>query len=108
METGRRRGLAHRQLRPAARSHVLGRRQPELVERAAAQGRQSLYRLGDRRAPKTGEIAWHYQFNPNDPFDYDGTNEMVLADLKIDGKVRKVIMHADRNGFFYVLDRTNG
>src|SRR5581483_11600932 len=46
--------------------------------------------------PKTGEIAWHYQFNPNDPFDYDGTNEMVLADLKIDGKVRKVIMHADR------------
>jgi alcohol dehydrogenase (cytochrome c) len=58
--------------------------------------------------PKTGEIVWHYQFSPNDPYDYDGTNEMVLADLKVDGKQRKVLMHADRNGFFYVVDRTNG
>jgi alcohol dehydrogenase (cytochrome c) len=54
--------------------------------------------------PKSGEIKWHYQFSPNDPFDYDGTNEMVLAE--IDG--RKVLMHADRNGFFYVLDRASG
>lgn len=58
--------------------------------------------------PKTGEIVWHYQFSPNDPYDYDGANEMVLADLKVDGKMRKVLMHADRNGFFYVIDRTNG
>ncbi|MEM7056554.1 MAG: PQQ-dependent dehydrogenase, methanol/ethanol family [Pseudomonadota bacterium] len=54
--------------------------------------------------PKSGEIKWHYQFSPNDPFDYDATNELVMAD--IDGK--KVIMQANRNGFFYVLDRTNG
>ena len=54
--------------------------------------------------PKTGEIQWHYQFSPNDPFDYDGTNELVLAE--IDG--RKVMMQANRNGFFYVVDRTNG
>lgn len=54
--------------------------------------------------PKTGEIQWHYQFSPNDPFDYDGTNELVLAE--IDG--RKVMMQANRNGFFYVIDRTNG
>lgn len=54
--------------------------------------------------PKTGEIKWHYQFSPNDPFDYDATNELVMAE--IDGK--KVIMQANRNGFFYVLDRTNG
>ena len=54
--------------------------------------------------PKTGEIKWHYQFSPNDPFDYDGTNELILAD--IDG--RKVMMQANRNGFFYVIDRTNG
>ncbi|MEM9063559.1 MAG: PQQ-dependent dehydrogenase, methanol/ethanol family [Pseudomonadota bacterium] len=54
--------------------------------------------------PKTGEIKWHYQFSPNDPFDYDGTNELVMAE--IGGK--KVIMQANRNGFFYVLDRTNG
>ena len=54
--------------------------------------------------PKTGAIKWHYQTSPNDPFDYDATNELVLA--TIDG--RKVIMQANRNGFFYVLDRTNG
>ncbi|MGC3939641.1 PQQ-dependent dehydrogenase, methanol/ethanol family [Roseobacter sp. EG26] len=54
--------------------------------------------------PKTGDIQWHYQFSPNDPFDYDGTNELVLAE--IDG--RKVMMQANRNGFLYVIDRTNG
>ncbi|MBL6749332.1 MAG: PQQ-dependent dehydrogenase, methanol/ethanol family [Nevskia sp.] len=58
--------------------------------------------------PKTGEIAWHYQFSPNDPFDYDGTNELVLADLKVGGQMRKVILQANRNGFFYVLDRATG
>ncbi|WP_170942338.1 PQQ-binding-like beta-propeller repeat protein, partial [Noviherbaspirillum denitrificans] len=58
--------------------------------------------------PKTGEIAWHYQFSPNDPFDYDGTNELVIADMDVDGAKRKVIMQANRNGFFYVLDRTSG
>src|SRR5689334_12588093 len=58
--------------------------------------------------PKTGEIVWHYQFTPNDSYDYDGVNENVLADLRVDGEMRKVLMHADRNGFFYVIDRTNG
>lgn len=58
--------------------------------------------------PKTGEIVWHYQFNPNDAFDYDSVNEMVLANLKVNGEIRKVILHANRNGFLYVLDRTNG
>ena len=58
--------------------------------------------------PKTGEIVWHYQFTPDDSFDYDGVNENVLADLSIDGAMRKVLLHADRNGFFYVIDRTNG
>ena len=54
--------------------------------------------------PKTGEIKWHYQFTPNDPFDYDGTNELVLAER--DGK--KVIIQANRNGFLYVIDRETG
>ena len=54
--------------------------------------------------PKTGKIKWHYQTSPNDPFDYDATNELVHAEL--DG--RKVIMQANRNGFFYVLDRETG
>ncbi|MEM7299729.1 MAG: PQQ-dependent dehydrogenase, methanol/ethanol family [Pseudomonadota bacterium] len=54
--------------------------------------------------PKTGNIKWHYQTTPNDPFDYDATNELVLAEL--DGK--KVVMQANRNGFFYVLNREDG
>jgi len=58
--------------------------------------------------PKTGKIKWYYQFSPNNGFDFDGVNEMVLATLPVDGQQRKVILHADRNGFFYVVDRTNG
>jgi alcohol dehydrogenase (cytochrome c) len=58
--------------------------------------------------PSTGEIAWHFQFSPGDPYDYDGTNELVLADLNIGGKPTKALMQANRNGFFYVVDRTNG
>lgn len=58
--------------------------------------------------PKTGEIVWHYQFSPNDPFDYDGVNELINADVKIGGKMRKVLMQANRNGYLYVIDRTNG
>jgi alcohol dehydrogenase (cytochrome c) len=58
--------------------------------------------------PKTGQIKWHYQFTPNDPFDYDSVAEMILADIDVHGKLTKVVMDANRNGFFYVLDRTNG
>ena len=58
--------------------------------------------------PKTGEMVWHYQWTPAETYDFDGNNENVLADLTIDGVKRKVLMHADRNGFLYVLDRTNG
>jgi alcohol dehydrogenase (cytochrome c) len=58
--------------------------------------------------PKSGKIKWHYQFSPNNPFDYDSVAEMVLATLNIDGKPTPVLMDANRNGFFYVLDRTNG
>ncbi len=57
--------------------------------------------------PATGEIVWHYQFSPGDPYDYDGVNELVLADMPGAGS-GKVLMQANRNGFFYVLDRTNG
>jgi alcohol dehydrogenase (cytochrome c) len=72
-------------------------------------GKDSLYSASVIAVrPKTGEIAWHYQFTPDDSFDYDGVNENVIADIKIDGALRKVILHADRNGFFYVIDRANG
>lgn len=58
--------------------------------------------------PENGKIAWHYQFTPHDAWDYDGVNELVFADLPIEGTKTPVIMQADRNGFFYVLDRRNG
>ena len=58
--------------------------------------------------PKTGEIIWHYQATPNDVFDWDAVWEIILADIRIDGQVRKVAMQMNRNGFLYVLDRTNG
>jgi quinohemoprotein ethanol dehydrogenase len=58
--------------------------------------------------PETGTIKWHYQTTPGDTWDFTATQHMILADLKIDGAVRKVIMQAPKNGFFYVIDRTNG
>ncbi len=58
--------------------------------------------------PDTGQYMWHYQETPGDNWDYTATQPMILADLKIDGKPRKVILHAPKNGFFFVVDRTNG
>jgi len=58
--------------------------------------------------PDTGKIKWHYQFTPNDDHDWDSTEDYVLTDLVMDGKPRKVILHADRNGYFYVLDGKDG
>jgi alcohol dehydrogenase (cytochrome c) len=76
---------------------------------AAARGGDSLY-ISSVLAlrPSTGDVVWHFQFSPGDPYDYDGTNELVLAELSIAGKPTKVLMQANRNGFFYLLDRTNG
>jgi alcohol dehydrogenase (cytochrome c) len=58
--------------------------------------------------PSTGEVVWHFQFSPGDPYDYDGTNELVLAELPVGGKPTKVLMQANRNGYFYVIDRSSG
>ena len=60
------------------------------------------------RNPDTGMAKWVYQMTPHDEWDYDGINEMPLVDQKIDGKERKLIVHFDRNGFGYTLDRTDG
>jgi len=57
--------------------------------------------------PKTGEIHCYFQYTPNDVYDVDGTDEQVLADMKIGGETRKVMIQANKNGFMYVLDRTN-
>jgi quinohemoprotein ethanol dehydrogenase len=56
----------------------------------------------------TGKYAWHYQVNPRDSWDFDSTQQMTLADLVIDGKPRKALMQASKNGFVYVLDRSTG
>jgi alcohol dehydrogenase (cytochrome c) len=58
--------------------------------------------------PATGEIVWHYQFTPNDAYDYDACWELINADIDVGGQKRKVIMQLNRNGFLYVIDRTNG
>ncbi|MGO9389223.1 lanthanide-dependent methanol dehydrogenase XoxF5 [Rhodoblastus sp.] len=60
------------------------------------------------RNPDTGEAKWVYQMTPHDEWDYDGINEMPLVDQKIDGKDRKLLVHFDRNGFGYTLDRVTG
>ena len=57
---------------------------------------------------KTGEYVWHFQETPGDTWDYDATQNMILADLTIGGNPAKVLMQASKNGFFYVLDRTTG
>jgi alcohol dehydrogenase (cytochrome c) len=58
--------------------------------------------------PATGRIKWYFQHVPNDSWDYDATNTPVLADITIDGRARKVFFQAARDGWFYVVDRTNG
>jgi PQQ-dependent dehydrogenase (methanol/ethanol family) len=58
--------------------------------------------------PDTGKIVWHYQSTPYDAWDYDGVNELVLADVDIAGQKTPVMFKADRNGFFYVLNRQTG
>jgi alcohol dehydrogenase (cytochrome c) len=57
--------------------------------------------------PKTGELVCYYQYTPNDVYDVDGNDEQVLADLQVNGQPRKVMIQANKNGFMYVLDRTD-
>jgi quinohemoprotein ethanol dehydrogenase len=58
--------------------------------------------------PDTGEYVWHYQENSADDWDYDSSEQMILADISIEGKQRKVLLHAPKNGLFYVIDRETG
>ena len=57
---------------------------------------------------QTGEYVWHYQTTPGDSWDYTATQHMILTELHLDGRPRKVLMQAPKNGFFYVLDRETG
>src|SRR5439155_9936981 len=58
--------------------------------------------------PDTGKLKWHFQFTPNDSYDFDAVQTAVLVDGDIQGVRRKVMLWANRNGFFYVLDRATG
>jgi PQQ-dependent dehydrogenase (methanol/ethanol family) len=60
------------------------------------------------RNPDNGEARWFYQFTPHDLHDYDGINEQLLLDLPVNGQARKVLVRPERNGYVYVMDRTNG
>jgi quinohemoprotein ethanol dehydrogenase len=86
-----------------------GNGSPWSQKRRSPKGGDNLY-LGSIVALNvdTGAYAWHYQETPGDNWDYTSTQPMILADLKIGGKPRKVILHAPKNGFFFVIDRTDG
>jgi alcohol dehydrogenase (cytochrome c) len=58
--------------------------------------------------PDDGSLQWHFQWTPHDVWDYDGVNEVILTDLTIDGQDLEALIHADKNGFFYAIDRTDG
>lgn len=58
--------------------------------------------------PRSGRLLWHYQTTPAESWDYTATQKMILADLRIGGRLRQVLMQAPKNGFFYVLDRKSG
>lgn len=60
------------------------------------------------RDPDNGEAVWAYQMTPHDLHDYDGVNENILLDMPVNGQTRKVLLHPDRNGYLYMIDRTNG
>ena len=57
---------------------------------------------------KTGKLKWHFQFTPHDVWDWDAQEPPALIDATWQGQPRKLLLQANRNGFFYVLDRTNG
>jgi len=86
-----------------------GNAEPWVQKFRGAQGLDNLYTCSILAVRvSTGELKWHYQVVPNDNWDYDSVQQMTLADLTINGRTRKVLMQAPKNGFFYVLDRTTG
>jgi quinohemoprotein ethanol dehydrogenase len=83
--------------------------QPWVQKFRGAQGLDNLYTCSILAVDlTTGQLKWHYQAVPNDNWDYDNTAGLMLLDLPIDGRTRKVIVQAPKNGFFYILDRITG
>ena len=105
----RRLDLGDRHLRSRAEPRVLRHRQPGPDYYSANREGDNLYTASIVALDAdTGKLKWHYQFTPHDVHDWDATQVPVLGDLPIDGKPRKVVMFANRNGFFYTIDRVTG
>ena len=86
-----------------------GNAEPWPEEFRGSKGKDGLYACSILAVQaSTGELKWHYQTVPDDTWDFDSVQQMMLTDLTINGKPRKVIMQASKNGFFYVLDRVTG
>jgi quinohemoprotein ethanol dehydrogenase len=86
-----------------------GNAEPWPEEFRGVKGKDGLYACSILAVhASTGELAWHYQTVPDDTWDFDSVQQMMLTELTINGKPRKVIMQASKNGFFYVLDRVTG
>ena len=108
MEDRRRHHLGLVQLRPALNLVYYGTGNPEHLEPGQRPGDNKWSMTIFARDLDTGMAKWVYQMTPHDEWDYDGVNEMILADIKVKGKPRKALVHFDRNGFAYTLDRMTG
>ena len=86
-----------------------GNAEPWVQKFRGAQGLDNLYTCSILAVDlNTGQLKWHYQAVPNDNWDFDNVQQLMLLDLNINGRMRKVITQAAKNGFFYVLDRVTG
>jgi quinohemoprotein ethanol dehydrogenase len=86
-----------------------GNAEPWVQKFRGATGKDNLYSCSILAVDvNTGKLKWHYQVTPNDNWDYDAVAQLMLVDLNIKGRTRKVVMQAPKNGFFYVLDRVTG
>ncbi|MEO8097155.1 MAG: PQQ-dependent dehydrogenase, methanol/ethanol family [Acidobacteriota bacterium] len=86
-----------------------GNAEPWVQKFRGATGKDNLYSCSILALDvNTGKLKWHYQVTPNDNWDYDAVQQLMLVDLNIKGRTRKVLMQAPKNGFFYVLDRATG
>ena len=79
-----------------------------LRRRASGWATTSTRTRSSRSTPQTGRLKWHFQYTPHDVWDWDAQQPPVLVDADWQGQPRQLLLHANRNGFFYVLDRTNG
>ncbi len=109
VEDRRRVGVGDGILRSRAEPDLLGRRQSRSrLERRQPAGDNLYTDSVVALDPDTGKLKWYYQFSPHDEFDYDAVQVPVLVDMHWKGSPRKVMLWANRNGMFYVLDRTTG